>query len=258
MPFFETVESMVAGAVFGGLLFFFSVLPAPAGGRFDLPPLPPPEEYGNVRMDRASPKGVKPVVFSHWVHRQKFTCGVCHGELGFNLEANTTEVTEAKIREGRFCGACHNGLRAFRAVDHCDRCHSGEAPPAAREKFAEFDERQFPAAPYGNGIDWVAALKGGLFAPATFLKVRPKEVPFDRTLLLEAEWNFVPPAIFPHAEHLRWMGCDTCHPDVFNIKKKTTEHFFMSAILKGEFCGACHLRVAFPMDDCRRCHPGMD
>ena len=31
----------------------------------------------------------------------------------------------------------------------------------------------------------------------------------------------------------------------------------MSAILNGEFCGVCHLTVAFPMDDCQRCHPGM-
>ena len=28
----------------------------------------------------------------------------------------------------------------------------------------------------------------------------------------------------------------------------------MSRILKREFCGVCHLTVAFPMDDCKRCH----
>jgi hypothetical protein len=25
----------------------------------------------------------------------------------------------------------------------------------------------------------------------------------------------------------------------------------------GNFCGACHMLVAFPMNDCRRCHPQM-
>ena len=48
-----------------------------------------------------------------------------------------------------------------------------------------------------------------------------------------------------------------CHPDVFNIKKKTTEHFEMRFILEGRFCGACHLTVAFPLNDCMRCHPAM-
>jgi hypothetical protein len=37
-------------------------------------------------------------------------------------------------------------------------------------------------------------------------------------------------------------------------KKKTTKHFSMDRILKGEFCGVCHLTVVFPMNDCKRCH----
>jgi len=31
----------------------------------------------------------------------------------------------------------------------------------------------------------------------------------------------------------------------------------MQYILETKFCGACHLTVAFPLDDCLRCHPGM-
>ena len=35
-----------------------------------------PDTYGNVVMDRATKgsKEVKPVVFSHWTHRSKYTC----------------------------------------------------------------------------------------------------------------------------------------------------------------------------------------
>ena len=33
--------------------------------------------------------------------------------------------------------------------------------------------------------------------------------------------------------------------------------FSMPLILKGEFCGVCHVTVAFPMNDCKRCHPAM-
>ena len=31
----------------------------------------------------------------------------------------------------------------------------------------------------------------------------------------------------------------------------------MKYILEGKFCGVCHLNVAFPLDDCQRCHPDM-
>ena len=61
--------------------------------------------------------------------------------------------------------------------------------------------------------------------------------------------------MFPHWEHVQMLDCSNCHPEIFNLKKKTTKHFSMDNILKGKFCGACHLNVAFPMDPCKRCHP---
>lgn len=111
---------------------------------------------------------------------------------------------------------------------------------------------------FGNQVDWVLALREGLIKPVAFLEKGQQPIKFEQVLQLEAEWNYVPPAIFPHDIHLEWMSCGLCHPDIFMLKKKTTEHFRMREILKGKFCGACHLTVAFPMDDCRRCHPGMD
>ncbi len=82
-------------------------------------------------------------------------------------------------------------------------------------------------------------------------------MPFAKRLKLEARWAMIPAAYFPHAEHQQWLDCANCHPDVFNIKKKTTEHFEMQYILEGKFCGLCHLRVAFPLNECKRCHPDM-
>ena len=69
---------VVCMIVFPVLMF---LMPDRTGGRgtYDLPPLPPPEEYGDVFINRFSdPKKVMPVVFSHWVHRPKYTCRVCH------------------------------------------------------------------------------------------------------------------------------------------------------------------------------------
>jgi len=67
----------------------------------------------------------------------------------------------------------------------------------------------------------------------------------------------VTPPVFDHGTHVRWLDCANCHPDVFNIKQKTTKHFEMRYILERKFCGVCHLDVAFPLDECESCHPGI-
>ncbi len=243
------------GSLIGILGALSLLLPAVCCGFFDLPRTAPPDEYGNILIDRtATRNNVRPVTFSHWQHRMKYTCRVCHSELEFNMKVNTTEITESAIRKGKFCGACHNGRIAFRSVDNCDKCHNG-MKGYGREKFAVFFQSPFPRTEFGNGINWVEALRRKMINPATYLKTKPQDIPFDKNLLLEAEWTMIPPAVFPHKEHMEWLDCNICHPDIFNIKKKSTKHFAMSYILKGQFCGVCHLTVAFPMDDCKRCHP---
>jgi len=80
---------------------------------------------------------------------------------------------------------------------------------------------------------------------------------FDNTLELAAEWSMVSGAVFPHGKHTAWLDCNDCHPHLFNIKRKFTEGFRMTSNLDGEYCGVCHTGVAFPMTDCKRCHPAM-
>jgi c(7)-type cytochrome triheme protein len=82
-------------------------------------------EYGDVVLNQRSDKeGVRPVVFSHWFHRIRYRCSVCHSELGFKMRAGANEVLMADVNDGKFCGACHNGQIAW-AADRCDLCHSG-------------------------------------------------------------------------------------------------------------------------------------
>ena len=224
---------------------------------FDLPPLPPANEYGSLLIDRLATKsGQKSVVFSHWRHRAKFTCRVCHSELDFAMKANATPITEAASRKGKFCGACHNGKLAFKHVGNCNRCHTGNIIAAAKG-FAAFANSVPATTPYGDGVNWVELLRGGTIKPRHYLNMKSGDMPFAKVLSLDAEGSMIPPAVFPHKAHTDWLECNSCHPDIFSIKKKATQHFSMSSILKGEFCGVCHLRVAFPMNDCRRCHPGM-
>lgn len=254
MPF---KTGSIALLILGGMLLFQLSVASEGdfGAVYTLRPLPPPEEYGNVLIDRISTRnGVKPVTFSHWLHRRKFTCRVCHTDLEFNMKVNTTEITESGNRSGRYCGACHNGRIAFRANGNCEKCHNGNIAYSS-EKFSEFQQKPYPTTSFGNLVNWVESLKRGMINPATHLKRKPQDIPFNKTLILESEWSIISPAIFPHKAHVEWLDCSNCHPDIFNIKKKTTKHFSMDAILDGKFCGVCHLTVAFPINDCQGCHP---
>ena len=253
---------MRSGFVRALLLFLVIIVVSTISNRayanrfWDLPAPAPLDEYGDLLIDRSSTSnGVKPVYFSHWQHRVKYTCRVCHWELDFAFKAGETDITEEDNRNGLFCGKCHDGKVAFdHSEKNCQRCHTGEKP-SRREAFYEL-KGNLPKDKFGNGINWAAAIRTERIKPLYSI-FNPEEMPLDfkRRLKLEAEWPYVPAAFFPHKEHVQWLDCGSCHPDIFNIKKKATEHFLMKYILEEKFCGVCHLKVAFPMDNCRRCHP---
>ncbi len=82
-------------------------------------------EYGDVVLNKRSDRaGVRPVVFSHWFHRIRYRCKVCHHELGFKMRAGANDVLMADIIDGKFCGMCHNNDIAW-GPERCDLCHSG-------------------------------------------------------------------------------------------------------------------------------------
>ena len=54
-------------------------------------PLPP--EFGRVIINNASEKaGLAPVSFDHWYHRAKYTCRLCHVDIGFAMKAGATGI----------------------------------------------------------------------------------------------------------------------------------------------------------------------
>lgn len=225
------------------------------GSYWQFPPLPPPHQFGNILINRVSEKNnVKPVSFSHWSHRVKYTCRVCHFELDFAFDVNMTEITEEDNRNGIFCGTCHNGKVAFgHTEENCARCHNGAAGPGG-EKFWQL-AGTLPKRPFGNKVDWGKAVKENKISPLySIFHKEEKPLPFARYLELKATWNWVAPAYFPHIDHALWLDCANCHPDIFNIRKKTTKNFAMKYILEKKFCGVCHLNVAFPINDCDGCH----
>ena len=156
--------------------------------------------------------------FSHWSHRLKYTCRVCHFELDFAMEVNGSGITEAANRAGRFCGACHDGETAFGFdASTCSRCHTGRGGPSGDFKAL----KNLPKTAFGNKIDWVQAVKDGQIAPARSIFEEDYEpIAFTKELLLEAEWVMISPAVFPHEAHQQWLDCANCHPDIFNIKRR--------------------------------------
>jgi len=235
-----------------------SLLPRTSNGYTSLlkKNLVPAAEFGNILINRTSEKnGVKPAAFSHWSHRQRHTCRVCHFELEFNMLVNTTEITEKANKAGRYCGTsgCHDNKAAFGHEEpHCGKCHNGNRA-SGTEKFSSLSN--LPKAKFGNNIDWVKALDKNKISPVAFRTIKSPDVAILKPFLLAAEWNSIPPAVFLHKAHTDWLDCNNCHPDIFDIKKHNAKTYTMvGMITRREFCGVCHMTVAFPMNDCQRCH----
>lgn len=228
-----------------------------------IPPNGPFWKYGNVTMRiRSKEAGMDPVVFPHWSHRARYTCRVCHQELGFGMRRGDSGITRRQYLSGKFCGACHNGVTAFTAQAgpnaQCGRCHMKD-PQQLEALFDDFTQ-SLPVAGFGNGIDWAKALNDGFITPVNTLRPSGEALPFPQKLKVPLKLGTASPrsdVSFSHQEHFAELDCSSCHPDIFNIKKKSTEAFTMDTNIYGNFCGVCHMLVAFPMNDCRRCHKGM-
>ncbi len=69
-----------------------------------------------------SPLG--PVVFSHdrHVRDHKLDCNECHPTL-YPTQGRSHPVTMSEMRDGKSCGACHNGKKAFPVLGDCSKCH---------------------------------------------------------------------------------------------------------------------------------------
>jgi len=103
-------------------------------------------------------------------------------------------------------------------------------------------------------VDWVAALEQGLIEPRGSVQPNvPEGVPFDMNILMPSKTGMIAGAYFPHKTHTTWMSCDSCHIKIF-MPLAGSNDLTMSTIVKGQACGVCHGKVAFPLNDCTRCH----
>ena len=231
---------------------------------------PAPADYGRVIINSFSQKeGLAPVVFDHWLHRAKYTCRLCHGDLAFALKAGGTGIKAADNQQGMFCGVCHNGKmedngrKVFQACTtdksdtaRCERCHSLGKTPRKDYDFAAFTA-SFPKDKLGNGINWEQASSAGLIHLTDYIegastRQPPKEILKD--FAIKPKSKGVDDIIFSHKKHSQWNGCEVCHPEIFAGGKRGATIYSMDEINKGKFCGVCHSTIAFPVAECDRCH----
>ena len=76
-----------------------------------------------VRIPRRNPNAAPvpvPALFSHRTHGS-FGCYACHPSV---FPQSLVGFTHAEMREGQFCGRCHDGRTAFAIPGAtCARCH---------------------------------------------------------------------------------------------------------------------------------------
>lgn len=232
----------------------------------------PPYEYGKVVMNNYSEKvGLKSVHFDHWIHRSKFTCRLCHMDIGFSMKAGETQLKAADNMRGYFCGTCHNGKMVYEGkvvfkacskefskeeVKTCERCHQAGANLKKETEFEKFAEKM-PKERYGNGINWEQAEQLGLIKPVDFIEgvsIKKSPLATQKDFSLGSKIEGIPDIIFSHKKHTIWNGCEVCHPEIFIGMKKGADKYTMVDLFQGKYCGVCHDTVAFPQTDCQRCH----
>ncbi len=259
------------------------LLPKDAAGRADwvqalktgtvaprpgLEPKAPEQAVLELDVDLASsPSKLFSVTFPHSAHTRWLTCGNCHPAIfPLKRQAAPTVVTMAKIQAGQYCGACH-GRVAFGAEGRCARCHTkipatagwrpSEEPRKPIERATSWDEAAKLLPVTGGVPDWAKALAEGILAPRPGLDPKAtEEPPFPLDVELVPADNPALKVVFPHGAHTAWVACTNCHPGIFQMAKGV-DPITMEKIYAGEYCGACHGKVAFPITACGRCHPAM-
>jgi len=233
---------------------------------------PLPHEYGKVVMDNYSGQTrMAPVVFDHWLHRARFTCRLCHVDIGFAMKVNGTGVRASDNEKGYYCGSCHNGkykydnkpvfsacslLPVYDESKHtCERCHSQGKAVKKGYDFSSFTSG-LPRERFGNGIDWETAEKEKLIIPIDYIEgisIKRKALEVRKDFSITPNVKGMPEIVFSHEKHTVWNGCEVCHPEIFMVKKGQVK-YTMVEVFEGQYCGVCHGKAAFPMIDCQRCH----
>ncbi|WKZ32409.1 MAG: cytochrome c3 family protein [Thermodesulfobacteriota bacterium] len=103
-------------------------------------------------------------------------------------------------------------------------------------------------------VDWAKLVRQNIINPKHSLDPAEEEAPpLKMDVVIPAKGDFVDDVIYPHEMHTYWLKCDVCHPQIF-VPARGANEMTMVGIVKGDWCGRCHGKVAFPLTDCNKCH----
>lgn len=108
-----------------------------------------------------------------------------------------------------------------------------------------------------DGVAWVKAIETKAITPKPGIAPDAKdEEATDMDVELDSSGQETK-AVFPHKAHTLWMGCTTCHTGIFEMEKGKAK-MTMAGMGEGQWCGACHGKVAAPeLTACPACHTAM-
>ncbi len=81
--------------------------------------------FASMKTVEFEGKGAGKVIFDGPAHKAKgLACKDCHPAI-FQMKKGGDAITMKDINDGKFCGTCHNGTKAFSAKDaaNCSKCH---------------------------------------------------------------------------------------------------------------------------------------
>jgi c(7)-type cytochrome triheme protein len=252
------------------VLLYITLAGSLAFAQIFIPGVPPESDYGKIILNNhTSQGGPGAVVFDHWLHRSKFTCRLCHVDIGFAMAAKATGIKAESNQQGFHCGACHDGKRIINgkiifpscstepSADRaqCNRCHSLGKKGVRQYQYESFVAK-FPKEVYG--IAWERAESDGTIKPIDALEglsIQKPALKNHSKLGIRPQAALFSNVYFSHEKHSIWNGCEVCHPDIFPTAKQGAVEYSMHQIAQGRKCGACHGTVAFPINGCQWCHP---
>lgn len=106
---------------------------------------------------------------------------------------------------------------------------------------------------FGNRVDWVKSLKDKIINPRASLEDPTEEMDIFELNVVRVPFGSMPKVVYPHDRHTAWLACDNCHDDIF-VPEAGANDISMEMIIRGEKCGVCHGKVAFPVSQCKKCH----
>lgn len=238
------------------------------GGKAGSQPAPQHEKSRRIRMMHVSARINSPLlvvagcglvlvlaVGCNQKTRSLFFDGVDSGPL-----PPTTKVRENLLRDlrelERELAKTKRDLEIVRNRKNEDE--ADRLPAETAEKWADVSEL-LPKHEGSDEVDWGQALYDGVIAPRPGLGAdAPVQAVLDFNVNIARAAGGGFGVKFSHVAHTQWLSCDSCHPAIFPLDRDAPRPVItMNKIRAGQYCGACHGRVAFGVDNaCTRCHQG--